>query len=71
MSITATIELSQPTVTSVKLMKIFGDWVLIDGYWNDKGVWCDNVIFGRNYLTDPVSIDSITIEEITATLTLE
>lgn len=56
MSVTVTIELSQLTVTAVKLIEIFGDWILVDGYWNDNGVWCDNVIFGRNYLTKQVSL---------------
>ena len=65
MPVTATLSLSAPTATA-KAIEIFGNWILVDGFWNDNNVWVDNVIFGRNYLTDPVEITSVEIINITA-----
>ena len=66
MSITATISLNEPTASLNKL-EMFGNWILVDGYWNDNGIWIDEAIMGRNYYTDPVAITLISITEITAT----
>ena len=65
MSVTATLSLNEPTATA-KAIEIFGNWILVDGFWNNNNVWVDNIIFGRNYLTDPVEITSVEITDITA-----
>jgi hypothetical protein len=73
MSITATIEVSHPSASLddnhptavLNKLEMFGNWILIDGTWNDNGVWYDEVILGRDYLTEPVDITSIELVEHT------
>ena len=58
--------MNEPTAT-LKVMEIFGNWILANGFWNNSGVWINNIIWGQNYFTDPVEITSVVITEITAT----